>query len=192
MVRRWGYSASFNSSAFGALSRVWTWFLGYKEPICPGHVGELTIPKKVTNRRIASQKELTLLRFSMWTLKTYLKHQTSGGIWMSWDTVYMVNLKNIISHVSSDILHPNSCFPGCLNHQQKERNCVFWTIKIIPCPRCSMYGIFTYIYHKFRIHVDKYTSPMEPIWDVVNCHPGRSVDVNHDLFWIFFGRTYSP
>ena len=82
-------------------------------------MGELTIPKKVTNRRITSQKELTLLRFGIWTPKTYLKHQTSGGIWMSWDTIW---------RISYPMFHQIFCIPtvitGCLNHQQKERHCV--------------------------------------------------------------------
>ena len=100
------------------------------------------VPKKVTNRRIASQKELTLLRFSIWTPKTYLKHQTSGGIWISWDTIW---------RISYPMFHQIFCIPtvitGCLNHQQKAKIlCWNWRIKIIPCPRCSMYGIFTYLH----------------------------------------------
>ena len=29
-------------------------------------------------------------------------------------------------------------------------------------PKCSMYGIFTYIYHKFMVNVGTYSSPMKP------------------------------
>ena len=29
-----------------------------------------------------------------------------------------------------------------------------------------MYGIFTYIYHKNHPNVGKYTSPMDPIWEL--------------------------
>ena len=32
------------------------------------------------------------------------------------------------------------------------------------CPIGSMYGIFTYIYHKHQPNVGKYTSPMDPSW----------------------------
>ena len=33
---------------------------------------------------------------------------------------------------------------------------------ILPVPMGSMYGIFTYIYHKNQVNVGKYTIPWEP------------------------------
>ena len=33
----------------------------------------------------------------------------------------------------------------------------------IPLPIGSMYGIFTYIYHRFMPNVGKYTCPMDPM-----------------------------
>ncbi len=42
----------------------------------------------------------------------------------------------------------------------------------VSTPIGSMYGIFTYIYHKNQPTVDKYTNPMDPIGHVLSKNSG--------------------
>ena len=49
-------------------------------------------------------------------------------------------------------------------------------------PRRSMYGIFTYIYHRFKPNVGRYTSPME--------HMGFAPIVQQILAWTSSGRRF--
>ncbi len=45
-------------------------------------------------------------------------------------------------------------------------DCVPWFLQLHIhriVPKGSKYGIFTYIYHKFKPNVGKYTSPMDPM-----------------------------
>ena len=49
-------------------------------------------------------------------------------------------------------------------------------------PRRSMYGIFTYIYHRFKPNVGRYTSPME--------HMGFAPIVQQILAWTSSGRHF--
>ena len=46
-------------------------------------------------------------------------------------------------------------------HQKPPGN--GWLEYYFPIPIGSMYGIYTYIYHKKQPNVDKYTSPMDPM-----------------------------
>ena len=40
---------------------------------------------------------------------------------------------------------------------------LFGGVMLIPLPRGSMYGIFTYIWLMFMVNVGEYTSPMDPM-----------------------------
>ena len=51
----------------------------------------------------------------------------------------------------------------------------------IPLPIGSMYGIFTYIYHKNQSNVGKYTSPMDPMgYNFVHEVWGPNCPIMHD------------
>ena len=56
-----------------------------------------------------------------------------------------------------------------LNNEQMDRSASTQTsmplvnMKDWCLPIGSMYGIFTYIYHKHQLNVGKYTSPMDPM-----------------------------
>ena len=37
----------------------------------------------------------------------------------------------------------------------------------------SISGMFTYIWLKFMVNVGKYTSPMDPSWEMIRLHAGK-------------------
>ena len=74
-----------------------------------------------------------------------------------------------------------------------ERKCIVW-VDVIPIG--SMYGIFTYIYHKNQQNIGKYTSPTDPMGITTPCFPiCKASEATWPLglnCWTFFSGTNWP
>ena len=67
----------------------------------------------------------------------------------------------------------------------------FW-VGNIPIPKQSMYGIFTYMYHKNKPNVGKYTSPMDDMGERMSFH-GSCFFLNLTIkVFFFWGDVTTP
>ena len=77
----------------------------------------------------------------------------AGLIWMSlWQVKLILELPKLINATSMAAQAPKQCATA-LRITSRERHGVM----SLPFPRCSMYGIFTYIWYIFMLNVGKYT-----------------------------------